>query len=112
MVTIYLATLGPDGIKDVSNLCYQKSHYLATSLRNIKGVNIENKTEFFNEFVFTTPLKSSFLNKKLLQKNIISGLDISNIINNGILICCTEMNTKKEIDNLVSAIEEILNDYE
>jgi len=112
MVTIYLATLGPNGIKDVSNLCYQKSHYLANSLRNIKGVKIENKTEFFNEFVFTTHLKPSFLNEKLLQKKIVGGLDISNIINNGILICCTEINTKKEIDNLVSSIQEILNDNE
>ena len=112
MVTIYLATLGPDGIKDVGNLCYQKSHYLANSLRNIKGVIIENKNEFFNEFVFSTPLRPSFLNEKLLQKKIIGGLDISNIINNGILICCTEMNTKQQIDSLVSSIQEILNDNE
>ncbi len=110
MVTIYLATLGPEGIKEVGNLCYQKSHYLANSLKKIKKVNIENKVEFFNEFVFSTPIKSSTLNQKLLERNIIGGLDVSNLIDNGILICCTEINTKDEIDYLVSSIEEIIND--
>ena len=50
--------------------------------------------------------------KNYFKKKIVGGLDISNIINNGILICCTEINTKKEIDNLVSSIQEILNDNE
>ena len=45
--------------------------------------------------------------KALLDRKIIGGLDISDRVPGGVLFCVTEMNTRSEIDELVTALAEI-----
>src|SRR5204863_1194589 len=37
---VYLAALGPQGLKETANLCLQKAHYLAGELCKIPGVSL------------------------------------------------------------------------
>ena len=53
------------------------------------------------------PLPPSTLNERLLDYKIIGGLDISDRIENGMLVCATEVNTREEIDHFAAALTEI-----
>jgi glycine cleavage system pyridoxal-binding protein P len=46
----------------------------------------------------------SRISQALFKDGIIGGLDISHIIDNGMLLCVTEMNTRQEIDKLVEIL--------
>ena len=46
------------------------------------------------------------VNRRLLEKGIIGGLDVSDVTPNGMLLCVTEMNFRDEIDALASALRE------
>ena len=107
MVTAYVATLGKQGIKEVAELCYQKAHYAAKEITNIEGYSVRNKGTFFHEFVVTCPREPSVINAELLKQKIIGGLDISNRSDNGMLVCFTETNSKKDIDRFVEGLRQL-----
>jgi glycine dehydrogenase subunit 1 len=105
-VTIHLAAMGPKGLRAMSELCYHKAHYAATNIALLPGYNLPFNGIFFREFVVQCPIQPSKLNTLLLENGIIGGLDISNHIPNGMLLCVTEMNTRQEIDTLVTSLKE------
>mgnify|MGYP001218167869 CR=1 FL=1 len=107
MSTIYMISQGRQGLKHIANLCYQKAHYAASQINTLDGYTVNNDRPFFREFVVSCPISPSQINKTLLQKNIIGGIDISSNIENSMLICVTETNSKQEIDSLVTALREI-----
>ena len=53
------------------------------------------------------PQPPAEVNKRLLERGIIGGYDVSDRFDNGMLICCSELHTRDEIDRLVAALEEI-----
>ncbi len=110
IATIYMATMGKQGIKEVASQCLQKAHYLADKIDGLDGYEVVNKDSFFHEFWVKTPVPVAKLNEKLMEKNIIAGLDLSRFEEEeGLLVCVTEKRTKEEMDKLVSALEVINN---
>ena len=107
MVTVYAATLGKRGLKDLANLCYQKAHYAAAEIDQLDEFSVERTGPFFHEFVITCPESPAKINAALLDRKIIGGLDISDRSNNGMLVCVTETSSKADIDRLVDALREI-----
>jgi len=101
---VYLALVGKRGLRQVAELCYHKAHYAAQALHKLKGYSLVFKKPFFKEFVIRCPLPPSKINEVLFQEGIIGGLDISHMIDNGMLLCVTEMNTKQEIERLVEIL--------
>ena len=117
--TIYLAALGKQGLRQVAELCYQKAHYAAGEIAKLPGYQIPDlgagplDGTFFQEFVVRCPASPVDINRHLLERNILGGLDISENgdsgaggIPNGMLLCVTEMNTRADIDALVTALGE------
>ena len=47
------------------------------------------------------------LNAKLMERGIIGGIDVSQHVHNGLLLCVTEMNSRAQIDSLVEALTDI-----
>ncbi len=107
MTTLYMASLGKQGLRRVAELCYHKAHYAATLIKQIPGYSLPMNGTFFREFVVECPLPVAEVNEFLLDRRIIGGLDISDQVPNGMLLCCTEMNTREEIDQLAVALEEM-----
>ncbi|MDH4067493.1 MAG: aminomethyl-transferring glycine dehydrogenase subunit GcvPA [Dehalococcoidia bacterium] len=101
---VYLATLGRKGLKHVAELCYHKAHYAAKRIAELKGYSLVFSKPFFREFAVRCPVAPSQINRALFNKGIIGGLDISGMIDNAMLLCVTEMNTKQEIDKLVEIL--------
>ena len=108
--TIYLSWMGPQGLREVADLCYHKAHYLARRLAALPGFDLVNRGEFFHEFVVQTPIAPSEINRRLLAAGIMGGLDVSDQAPNGWLLCCTEVSTKDEMDRLVAELERIAHD--
>ncbi len=116
MVGIYLATMGPRGIREAAELSYHKAHYMADAIDGLDGWRVARDATignsgaasvFFNEFPVECPLSPGEVNRRLLDQGIIGGLDISELIPRGMLLCTTEMNTRSEIDRLIQALSEI-----
>jgi len=104
--TIYLAAMGKQGLRQVAELCYHKSHYAATKIAELPGYSLPIDSPFFQEFVIQCPVAPTDINKKLMEENILGGLDVSEQIQNGMLLCVTEMSSQDDITALVAALSE------
>jgi len=104
--TVYLAAMGPNGMRRVAELCYHKAHYAASLIGQIPGFSLPVEGTFFNEFVVGCPVPPEEINRVLLEKDIIGGLDISGTIPNAMLVCLTEMNNREEIEALAAAMSQ------
>jgi glycine dehydrogenase subunit 1 len=107
MATIYAACVGKQGLRHVAELCYHKAHYAAGQIADIPGYSLPMEGTFFQEFVVTCPRPPAEVNAALQDKGIIGGLNVSDQAPNGMLLCVTEVNSRREIDGLVSALKEI-----
>lgn len=95
--TVYLAAMGGQGLRKVANQCFAKAHYMAQELAKA-GLARRYKGEFFHEFVTEAPKNTEKLLAALEAEGILGGLAVEG----GILWCCTEMNTREEIDRAVA----------
>ena len=102
--TIYLAAMGRHGLRQVAELCYHKAHYAASAIGALDGYSLPQSGEFFQEFVVNCPDAPAKINRRLIERNILGGLDVSDRFDNGMLLCVTEMNSREDIDALVDAL--------
>lgn len=101
---VYMSAMGPQGLKDAASQCVSKAHYLAAELAKA-GFARKYDSEFFHEFVTDSPVSPEKVMSALEKKGILGGLPLSD---GSILWCATEMNTKEEMDKLVSCLKEEL----
>ncbi|MFC1911746.1 aminomethyl-transferring glycine dehydrogenase subunit GcvPA [Chloroflexota bacterium] len=102
--TVYLAAMGKKGLRQVAELCYHKAHYTAKEISKLKGYSLVFPQPFFKEFVVRCPVSPRQVNRELYKEKIIGGMDISRMVDNGMLFCVTEMNTRQAIDSLVETL--------
>ncbi len=106
--TIYLAALGRQGLRQMAELCYHKAHYAAAQIAQLPGYSLPLTGTFFQEFVVQCPLPPAEVNRQLLEgHNILGGLDVSDAIPNGLLLCVTELCSRGDIDGLVRGLGNI-----
>lgn len=101
--TVYLAALGPRGLREIAELCYHKAHYAARRIRQLPGYRVRRGL-FFQEFLVECPAPPAELNAALLERGIIGGLEAGERHPHGMILCITEMNTRAEIDRLATAL--------
>ena len=110
--TVYLSLLGKHGLRQVSELCYQKAHYAADRISKLPGFELWSGQNFFNEFLVKCPQPAQEISDALLEHNLLAGYTVGKDypgLENHLLIAVTEMNTKDDIDWLVSGLEEVTN---
>ena len=106
--------MGPKGMKELGQLIIQNALYAQKRMTSLSGVTLRFRSSHFKEFVvdFSSSGKSvAEINRELLSKGIFGGKDLSAefpSLKNCALYCVTEMNSKEDIDSLVSALKEIL----
>ncbi|MEM1628141.1 MAG: aminomethyl-transferring glycine dehydrogenase subunit GcvPA [Desulfurococcaceae archaeon] len=114
-VAVYLSLLGKNGVKKLAEINYYRAHYAWLKMRKA-GLDVDVfKGAFFNEFPvsFTkTGTRYSHIHIKLLERGIHGGLYIGGLfkeLGETALFAFTELHLKKDIDLLVEALLEILN---
>ena len=101
--SVYLAAMGPAGLKQAAMSSASHAHYLAAELEKLGFEILSGSRPFFHEFLTDCPVEQESLLGALAEKGILGGLPVGN----GILWCCTECNDKTEIDRLVSIVKEV-----
>jgi len=107
MATIYLATMGPQGLKEVAWQNVQKAAYAAHRIGALDGYHCRFSGPRFHEFVLKTKRPVQETLTRLRAKNIIGGLPLGRFypeLNDCLLVCVTEVNTRGEIDEYVSQL--------
>ena len=101
--TVYMETIGREGLKEVAENSMHNAHYLADQISNLNGYEILNKSDFIFEFHVKTPVDPSEIITEAIKNGIMAGLNTS-IVNDGpkgLLIATTEKRNKKEMDDFV-----------
>ena len=102
--SVYLAAMGPRGLRQVAETCASHAHYLAGELAKLGFSLRSGEKPFFHEFCTDCPMDPALLCAKLEERGILGGLPVDG----GILWCCTELNTKADMDQLIAVIGEVL----
>ena len=101
--SVYLAAMGPRGLKQVASTCAAHAHYLAGELAKLGFALRSGDKPFFHEFLTDCPVDPAKLCAALEEQGILGGLPVDG----GILWCCTELNRKEEMDRLLAVIGEV-----
>jgi len=107
--TIFLETLGREGLKKLAWQNIQKANYALEKLSQIKGVKRKFKGNSFNEFVLEFPGGFEKISGLLRKKGIIGGLSIGEYypeLKKCALVSVTEMHKKDDIDRLAVVLKE------
>jgi glycine dehydrogenase subunit 1 len=105
--TVYLAALGPQGLKETAELCTRKAHYAAERLAQLPGVRLRFDRPFFKEFTLQVDAAVPDLLSGLLDKGYHAGLHLGRWypeLEKCLSVAVTEKRTRAEIDGLVSAL--------
>ena len=112
---VYLALMGPQGMREIGEGIMQRSHYAMLQLSGIKGVKCPVfRSAHFKEFVvnFDDAGKTvAEINKALLRRKIFGGKDLTKEfpeLGNSALYCVTEVHTKDDIVRLADALKEVV----
>lgn len=106
---IYMSLMGKYGMRKVAELCFQKAHYAAKQINELKGFVVDTSKPFFHEFVVKCPRPVAEINDKLIEKGIVGGYDLGADyphLKDHMLVCVTETNSKDEIDELIEGLKE------
>ncbi|MBV9125539.1 MAG: aminomethyl-transferring glycine dehydrogenase subunit GcvPA [Planctomycetes bacterium] len=103
---VYLAALGPQGLKETAALCTRKAHYAAEQLTRMAGLQPRFQRPFFKEFTLAVPGDVPSLLSRLLQDGFHAGLPLGRwypALGNCVSVALTEKRTRAEIDALAAA---------
>jgi glycine dehydrogenase subunit 1 len=107
---VYMSLMGKHGLRKVAELCYHKAHYAAQQIDKIPGYIVDTSKPFFHEFVVKCPRPAPVINEFLIERGIIGGYDLGADyphLQDHMLLCVTETNSKQEIDALAQALSEV-----
>jgi len=102
--SIYLASMGKNGLIKVAGICTELAHYAAAEFEKAGLLSCDEDTEFFHEFVTACKGKSDKILKALDKADILGGLKLDD---DRLLWCFTEMVSKSDIDRAVEIIQRI-----
>ena len=112
---VYMALLGPKGMRDLGVANMQKAAYAMSHLNSLAGVKAPvfggpHFNEFLVDFSGTSKTVAE-INRALLARGILGGKDVSTELpelGQVALYCVTENRTQSEIDRLVRTLDEVI----
>ncbi len=100
--TVYLALVGPVGIRHLAALSAQRAHYLAEQLTRVEGVSLLFPDQpFLSEFAIQLPKPVDVVLKGLEKADILGGIPLGTFYPeypNALLVSVTEMNTPEDLE--------------
>ncbi len=109
--TVYLSSLGPQGLKEAAELSCRMAHYLADQLQTVPGVQLAFTQPFFKEFVIRCRQGSAAFLAAARDLGFNVGPELTRfhdaeLPQDGVLIAVTEKRTRAELDALVSGLKQ------
>jgi glycine dehydrogenase subunit 1 len=104
--SIYLALMGPTGLRRAAELSTRKAHYAAERLAAVPGLSLAFDGPFFKEFVVRTRRDAAAVLEEVGRLGFHGGIALGRWfpeLYDSILIAVTERRTRAEIDGLADA---------
>jgi glycine dehydrogenase subunit 1 len=105
--TVYLAAVGPEGLRQVALLCLEKAHRLAEEITKIPGYEPAFEGPFFNEFAVRCPEPRDAFER--LYKRGIAVTPPEYVEEMGLpgafLVAVTEKRTEEEFEKFLDALK-------
>jgi glycine dehydrogenase subunit 1 len=108
--TIFLETMGQDGMRELAYQNIQKANYALDCLSAIKGVKRKFGGPVFNEFVLEFEGGYKKVADHLLSNGVLGGLALGSFypaLKDCALFCVTEVHSKADIDRLAGLVAEV-----
>ena len=107
--TIYMALMGKKGLREVSEQCAKKAHYLQKELCKSGKFKLLYNKPFYKEFVITSDICVDKINEALKANGFMDAFKLSwfygDEYKNTFMLAVTEKRTKEEMDKLVKVLE-------
>lgn len=106
--TVYMVTLGKEGLREVAMQSTKKAHYALDKLIETGKYKKVFDQPFFKEFAISSSIDADKIIEDLRKENIIGGYHLGidyPQFENSILYAVTEKRSKDEIDKLSSVLE-------
>lgn len=109
---IYLAWLGPQGLRELATTCLSRARHAADCLTAIEGVELAVDGPFLKEFALRLPVVDPHAAVQRLHD---SGYLIGPVLTDGpaagaVLVATTERRTRAEVEGLAEALARVLRD--
>ncbi len=109
--TITMQALGPRGLREAAELCYQRAHSAAARIEALPRYETPARGPWFQEFLVRGPVPAAELAAELAARGIRPGLDVSARpeaeAREALLFAVTEATSDAHVDALVEALAEI-----
>ena len=99
-VTIYMAMMGKQGVKEASKISFDAAHYLCDKMIATGKAQLVYTQPFFNEFLLKVENRDMFYDKAI-EKGILPGVKVGE---DKLLVAVTEKRTKENIEALVALL--------
>jgi len=109
--SIYLAAMGPGGLRQAAELSARKAHYAALRLASVPGLSLAFPGPFFKEFVVRCSRDPRTVLADVGRLGYHGGIALGrwyHDLADAILIAVTEKRTREEIDGLAAAYDKAL----
>ena len=109
--SIYLAAMGPKGLRQAAELSARKAHYAAERLAAVPGLSLAFTGPFFKEFVVRVKGDASKILAEVGRLGYHGGIALGRwypALSDCILVAVTEKRTKDEIDGLADAYNQAM----
>jgi glycine dehydrogenase subunit 1 len=109
--SIYLAAMGPGGLRQAAELSTRKAHYAAEKLAAVPGLSLAFPGPFFKEFVVKSSRDPAKVLAEVGRAGYHGGIALGRwypALADAILVTVTEKRTREEIDGLAAAYETAL----
>lgn len=109
---VYLALMGPEGMREVGELILQRANYAARRLAAIDGIDLRFSGPLFKEFVLDyagTGKSVAAINAGLRHHGIFGGRGLGALgreFESCALTCVTEIHTQADIDRFADSLAE------
>jgi glycine dehydrogenase subunit 1 len=111
MATVFLSSLGKEGLKELAMMNLSKTEYAKEVISRIRGCKLNFIGPTFNEFVLRIEGKPEEVLEKLRRRKILGGFSLEKFypeLDHHLLVTVTEMNKRDAIDHWAEALEEAL----
>jgi glycine dehydrogenase subunit 1 len=110
--SIYVATIGPHGLRDVAALGASRAAELETAGARAGAPRL-HPGPYLNEFAVRVP-NARDVHRRLLDRGVLAGLALADAepddpaLADALLVCATEVTTSEEIGRFAAALEDVL----
>jgi glycine dehydrogenase subunit 1 len=107
--TIHMGLLGRAGMREVAELCVQKSHHAARLAETVPGYRRVHAAPFVREFALECPVPASRVVERGIERGVLPGIDLGRFRSEWsrwLLVAVTELRTAEEIDRWAAVLRE------